>query len=149
MAFVFAPSATLLKRRLSARCGTRPESERQPGDFSESPSVGHTEARYWSAIVPKNGSCVLTRGLPEVLATPAPQRFPYLKRDIAPLVHEAAIRLLVREGNLLLGWTAQRIEASFQPSVRNAVLNLVERRRPRRADPPGEQLDPDHLEPDG
>lgn len=56
----------------------------------------------------------------------------FLDHDIDPLTHEIAVRLVVQPGTLFRGWDGQPIQARFKVAVRNAVLNLVERRRRRR-----------------
>lgn len=52
--------------------------------------------------------------------------------DIDPLSHEIVVRLLVQPGNLFRGWDGQPIDRRFKAAVRNAVLNLVEKRQTRR-----------------
>lgn len=51
--------------------------------------------------------------------------------DIDGLTHEVVIRLLVKPGNLFQGWDGQPILPRFKVAVRNAVLNIVEKRRSR------------------
>ena len=52
--------------------------------------------------------------------------------DIDPLTQEIAVRLLVQPGNLFKKWNGHPMDARFKVAVRNAVINLVEKRRSRR-----------------
>ena len=51
--------------------------------------------------------------------------------DIDPLTHELVVRLLVQPGTLFRGWKGQPIDRRFKVAVRNAILNVVEKRRAR------------------
>jgi hypothetical protein len=49
--------------------------------------------------------------------------------DIDALTQEIVVKLLVSPGGLFKNWDGQPIEGRFKVAVRNAVLNLVEKRR--------------------
>jgi hypothetical protein len=53
----------------------------------------------------------------------------FKSHDIDPLVHEIAVRLIVSPGGLFKNWDGQPIAARFKTAVRNAILNLVAKRR--------------------
>jgi hypothetical protein len=52
--------------------------------------------------------------------------------DVDPLTQDVVIRLLVDPGNLIRGWNGQPFMPRVKVSIRNAVLNLVEKRQRRR-----------------
>jgi hypothetical protein len=66
--------------------------------------------------------------------------------DIDPFVHEIAVRLLVSPGGLFSKWDGQPIAARFKVAVRNAVLNLVQKRSNHRKNMPSISI---HRRPDG
>jgi DNA-directed RNA polymerase specialized sigma24 family protein len=52
--------------------------------------------------------------------------------DIDPLTQDVIVRLLVDPGNLVRGWRGQPFLPRTKIAIRNAVLNLVEKRQRRR-----------------
>jgi len=52
--------------------------------------------------------------------------------DIDPLTQDVVVRLLIDPGNLVRGWKGQPFMPRVKVSIRNAVLNLVEKRQRRR-----------------
>jgi len=52
--------------------------------------------------------------------------------DIDPLAQDVVIRLLIQPGNLIRGWNGQPFMPRVKVAIRNAVLNLVEKRQRRR-----------------
>lgn len=52
--------------------------------------------------------------------------------DIDPLTHEVVVRLLYKPGTLFSGWNGQPILPRFKLSVKNAVINLAEKRQAQR-----------------
>ena len=52
--------------------------------------------------------------------------------DVDPLTQDVVIRLLVSPGNLIRGWNGQPFMPRTKVAIRNAVLNLVEKRQRRR-----------------
>lgn len=52
--------------------------------------------------------------------------------DIDPLVQDIIVRLLVDPGNLVRGWRGQPFMPRTKVAIRNAVLNLAEKRQRRR-----------------
>lgn len=67
--------------------------------------------------------------------------------DIDPLTHEAVVRLLISPGGLFKDWDGQPVEARFKVAVRNAILNLIEKRRVRQRFPTvstSQQFEPGH-----
>ena len=72
--------------------------------------------------------------------------------DIDPLVHEIVIRFLVQPGNLFRKWNGQPILGRFKIAVRNAILNLVEKKQTRRRNIPsisiGQEFVPGGVMPD-
>jgi hypothetical protein len=49
--------------------------------------------------------------------------------DIDPLTQDIIVRLLIQPGNLIRGWQGQPFMPRVKVSIRNAVLNLVEKRQ--------------------
>jgi len=56
----------------------------------------------------------------------------FQQADIDPLAQDIIVRLLVKPGTLFSGWRGQPFMPRVKVSVRNAVLNLVEKRQRRR-----------------
>jgi DNA-directed RNA polymerase specialized sigma24 family protein len=56
----------------------------------------------------------------------------FREHDLDELVQEIVVRLLVQPGQLFKGWTGQPLDRRFKASVKNAVLNIVEKRGNRR-----------------
>lgn len=52
--------------------------------------------------------------------------------DVDPLTQDVVIRLLIDPGNLIRGWNGQPFLPRTKVAIRNAVLNLVEKRQRRR-----------------
>jgi len=65
--------------------------------------------------------------------------------DIDPLTHEIVVRLLVQPGSLFRGWNGQPLTARFKLAVRNAILNILEKRRTRRRRLPAAQAVSDDI----
>lgn len=56
----------------------------------------------------------------------------FREADIDSMTQDIIVRLLIDPGNLFLGWRGQPLLARFKTSVRNAILNMVEKKRRRR-----------------
>ena len=56
----------------------------------------------------------------------------FKEHDLDELAQAVVVKLLIQPGQLFRGWTDQPLDRRFKASVRNAVLNLVEKRRNRR-----------------
>jgi len=52
--------------------------------------------------------------------------------DLDEMAQEIVVKLLIQPGQLFRGWKGQPIERRFKASLKNAILNLVEKRRNRR-----------------
>ena len=52
--------------------------------------------------------------------------------DLDELAQEIVVKLLIQPGKLFKGWTGQPLDRRFKASVKNAILNQVEKRRNRR-----------------
>jgi hypothetical protein len=52
--------------------------------------------------------------------------------ELDELTQDIVVKLLVQPGQLFRGWTGQPLDRRFKASVKNAILNQVEKRRNRR-----------------
>jgi DNA-directed RNA polymerase specialized sigma24 family protein len=52
--------------------------------------------------------------------------------DLDELTQEIVVKLLIQPGQLFRGWQGQPIDRRFKASLKNAIINLVEKRRNRR-----------------
>ena len=56
----------------------------------------------------------------------------FREHDLDELAQEIVVKLLIQPGKLFKGWTGQPLDRRFKVSLKNAIINLVEKRRNRR-----------------